>query len=138
MVCRGVNLSFGEMAVFTLQLALGGVALGFGIGIVVAFWMGFAKWDAMTQITITFFASNITFIIAEGALHVSGVLAVVALGLVLAVSGRTSIKDHESMHHFWEMIEYIANTMVFVLAGVICVERGFLSEEIGLSGRLTR
>ncbi|KAA0155613.1 hypothetical protein FNF29_01530 [Cafeteria roenbergensis] len=127
---RGEAKTIGEMVLFLLQLAGGGILLGLGGGIVVATWMGIAKWDATTQVTITLFASYLLFIFAEGALEVSGVLAVVGLGLVLAVAGRTSIKDHAMMHYFWEMIEYIANTLVFVIAGLISVERGFLSSEI--------
>jgi len=119
------------MIVFFIRLALGGAGLGVGIGLLTSAWMGAAKWDSMTQITITFFACYVTFILAEGALELSGVLAVVSLGLVLAVTGRTSIKDHAAMHHFWEMIEYIANTLVFVLSGIIIVERGFLGADIG-------
>jgi NhaP-type Na+/H+ or K+/H+ antiporter/CRP-like cAMP-binding protein len=123
----------GEMLLLLLQLTGGGVLLGLVVGVIVAAWLGIAKWDSTTQITVTLFAAYITFILAEGAFHFSGVIAVVTQGLVLAVSGRTAIKDHEGMHHFWEMIEYIANTLVFVIAGVLIVERGFLTSEITLT-----
>lgn len=54
-----------------------------------------------------------------------GVLAVVALGVALAASGRTAVEEHETMHHFWEMVEYFANTLVFVISGMVIYEKGF-------------
>jgi sodium/hydrogen exchanger 10/11 len=47
-------------------------------------------------------------------------MAVVALGLVMG-SERTCISPEveESVHHFWEMLGYLANTVLFVLVGII-------------------
>ena len=60
------------------------------------------------------------FAIAEGTpLHVSGVLAVVTLGVVMANRGRVRLSAVESMHHFWEIIEYMANTLIFVMVSAL-------------------
>ena len=47
-------------------------------------------------------------------------MAVVALGLVMG-SERTCISPEveESVHHFWEMLGYLANTVLFVLVGIV-------------------
>jgi len=127
---RGDERTGAEQAAFFFQIALGGVALGLVVGGFTAAWLSLARWDATAQITITLVAAYTAFIVAEGMFHVSGVLAVVVLGLILAATGTTTIKDRAAMHHFWEMIEYIANTLVFVMAGVIITKRGFLETAI--------
>lgn len=116
------------------QLAIGGAVLGLVVGGIVVFFLNKLQFDVVGQITITLLSSYLVFMAAESTpLHVSGVLAVVCLGLTMAASGKTTVRDHEAMHTFWEMIEYIANTVVFVVAGVIMYERGFIDSHIGLA-----
>lgn len=54
------------------------------------FWLSHVFNDALVEITITLASTYITFYIGEGLLEVSGVLAVVTLGIELN-SRRTSI-----------------------------------------------
>lgn len=51
----------------------------------------------------------------------SGVLAVVTAGVLVAYLGRPNIvgEDNSALEVFWEMIEFVANTVIFVLAGLI-------------------
>ncbi|KAM1102119.1 hypothetical protein ACFX13_011060 [Malus domestica] len=65
----------------------------------------------------------------EGA-DVSGVLTVMTLGMFYAGVARTAFKgeSQQSLHHFWEMVAYIANTLIFILSGVVIAE-GVLSGE---------
>ena len=76
--------------------------------------------DALVEITITLVAAYLTYNLAEF-LHVSGVLAVVALGLMLAGIGRTSISPEVEgfLHRFWQMMAYLLNTLIFILVGIV-------------------
>ena len=54
-------------------------------------------------------------------IKLSGVMALVALGLFMAAFGRTRIdidSDH-AVHTFWKYIVYIAETIIFLLCGVL-------------------
>jgi sodium/hydrogen exchanger 10/11 len=53
----------------------------------------------------------------------SGVVSCVILGLKMS-SDSTSISPEveKLVHHFWEMIGYLANTVLFVLVGIIVTE----------------
>lgn len=77
--------------------------------------------DAMVEISMTLVATYLTFYVAEDLLHVSGVLAVVVLGVAMSAmaSNRISPEVHHPMHIFWEMMEYFANTIIFVYSGLI-------------------
>ena len=58
-------------------------------------------------------------------LHVSGVLALVALGLMIGGIGRSSISPQVEhfMHEFWELAGFIANCLIFLIVGFVIAER---------------
>lgn len=110
---------------------VGGALLGGVVGVFSLWLIHRIHFDIVAEITVTLFACYGAFLLAEGTqLHVSGVLAVVALGLVMSSSARTAVSEHHSMHHFWEMLEYFANTIIFILAGVIIYEKGVHSSHV--------
>ncbi|PKA52210.1 Sodium/hydrogen exchanger 7 [Apostasia shenzhenica] len=106
------------------------VALGLAFGVVSVLWLGFIFNDTIIEIALTLAVSYITFYTAQGGADVSGVLAVMTLGMFFAAVARTAFKgdSQESLHHFWEMVSYIANTLIFILSGVVIAE-GVLGNE---------
>ena len=116
---------------FFAQLALGGPALGILAGFLAVKALHAMAFDTVAQVATTLFAAYATFVLAEiTPVHVSGVLATVALGLCMAAQGRTLVQEHEALHDFWEMVEYLANTIIFVLSGAVIVDKGFNSAYI--------
>lgn len=57
-----------------------------------------------------------TFLIAEDLLHSSGVIAVLASGLMVGVFSRKYKTEMTEM--FWDFLAYIAEAMIFLLAGI--------------------
>ncbi|MFP3983805.1 MAG: cation:proton antiporter [Desulfurivibrionaceae bacterium] len=74
----------------------------------------------LIEISLSIGAAYITFISAE-ALEVSGIVALVALGLMFSTLGRTRVSPEVShfLHQFWEMMAYIANTLIFLIVGIV-------------------
>lgn len=68
-------------------------------------------------------------------LEVSGVLAVVTTGLVMSfyARGRISPGVEESMHTFWSMATYVANTAIFFVSGLIIGDRALFDDAIEVS-----
>jgi hypothetical protein len=88
---------------------------------VVVFWVGKVFNDAVLETVVTIAAAYLGFIVAEHGFHSSGVVAVVTTAVLLAGVGRTRFSP-EVMHylkHFWEMLAYIFNTLIFLLVGII-------------------
>ena len=82
--------------------------------------------DALIEVTITMVSAYVTFFLAEGILEVSGVLGVVACGLMFSFHHHSISPEVEhTMHHFWEIIVYLTNTMIFMLAGMIVSLKAF-------------
>ncbi|ACF14274.1 cyclic nucleotide-binding protein [Chloroherpeton thalassium ATCC 35110] len=106
-------------------VAFGGTILGLIIAGLTIWWLRHVFNDALVEITLTVAAAYLTFYVSESFLHVSGVLALVALGLLLAGIGRTRISPEVEafLHNFWEMTAYFANTLIFILVGVVIAEQ---------------
>jgi|AntAceMinimDraft_5_1070358.scaffolds.fasta_scaffold48066_1 NhaP-type Na+/H+ or K+/H+ antiporter len=60
----------------------------------------------------------------------SGVLAVVAAGIFVATFAWPYVDDPHSMHNVWDWLEWIGNTLIFLLAGTIMGTRHYTSESI--------
>jgi len=113
---KGETRDFAESILFFLQLAGGGIALGWTLGAIMVQFIGHTQ-DGMVEVITTLVFAYGSFIIAEQ-IHVSGVLAVVILGLEMARSGKPLMTDEHMMHHFWHLMEFIANVVIFVICGL--------------------
>ncbi|BBN12428.1 Na+:H+ antiporter [Marchantia polymorpha subsp. ruderalis] len=120
----GQHFTAGDIVQFFSQVALGAVALGLAFGLVTVLWIGRVFNDVIVEITLTLTASYLAFFVAEMEAHVSGVLTVMTVGMFFAAFARTAFtgESQQSMRHFWEMVSYIANTLIFILSGVVIAE----------------
>lgn len=118
--------SFNWIAIvkFLSQVSLGAVGIGLAFGIASVLWLGFIFNDTVIEITLTLAVSYIAYFAAQEGADVSGVLTVMTLGMYYAAVARTAFKGdgQQSLHHFWEMVAYIANTLIFILSGVVIAE----------------
>ena len=108
-------------------VSFGGIFVGLIIGFVSIAWVKKVFNDALVEISIIVAAAYLTFFIAEDFLHVSGVLGLVALGLMMASAGKTRISPQVQhfLHEFWELAAFIANTLIFIIVGVVIAQRTF-------------
>lgn len=97
-----------------------GLLIGAGIGWLVLSLIGKLFNQPLTEITLSVAAAYLTFITAEE-LHVSGVVALVALALMFSTIGRMRVSPEVShfLHQFWEMMAYLANTLIFLIVGIV-------------------
>ncbi|MCK4663975.1 MAG: cation:proton antiporter [Bacteroidales bacterium] len=107
------------------RVAIGGTLVGIIIGWVAISWVRRVFNDALVEICVIIAAAYLTFFIAENFLHMSGVLGLVALGLMMASVGRTRISPEVEhfLHEFWELFAFIANTLIFIIVGVVIAQR---------------
>eukprot|EP00808_Paulinella_micropora_P029712 g12313.t1 len=122
-VATGMPKSAGDIAIDFARLSIGGPLLGTVFGFFVFEWIRRIDEDSLQETTLTLCASYCVFWVAEeSGLRVSGVLAVVALGLY-AAKHRTAMSpsSEDKVHHTWEMVSWLANTLLFFLAGAIIV-----------------
>ena len=104
-----------------LRVAVGGTLVGAIFGWITIRWVRKVFNDALIEITVIVAAAYLTFFVAEHFLHVSGVLGLVALGLIVGGVGRTRISPEVEhfLHEFWELAAFFANTLIFLIVGVV-------------------
>jgi len=108
-----------------LRVAIGGALFGLIMARIVMFWLKRVFNDAMVEIVVLLASAYLTFFIAEEFLHVSGVLGLFGLGITMASIGKTRISPevNKFLHEFWEMAVYLANTLIFIIVGVVIASR---------------
>jgi NhaP-type Na+/H+ or K+/H+ antiporter len=121
---RGESYDFGGVILYFVKIISASVLIGIGFGLV-SVWLlsranrSLTKDDTTIQIAITFCTAYLVFFVAEYECEVSGVLACCVAGYMLAWKAPPLILEPETMHHVWGMIEWAANTIIFMLAGLI-------------------
>ncbi len=108
-----------------VRVSFGGIAIGLIVGFIIIKWIKKVFNDALVEISAIVAAAYLTFFMSEHFFAVSGVLALVAFGLVMASAGRTKISPEVQhfLHEFWELAAFIANTLIFLIVGVVIAER---------------
>ncbi|XP_019170475.1 PREDICTED: sodium/hydrogen exchanger 7 isoform X3 [Ipomoea nil] len=126
----GWSFNWGSIIRFLLQVSLGAVAIGLAFGVASVLWLGFIFNDTVIEITLTLAVSYVAYFTAQEVADISGVLTVMTLGMFYSAVAKTAFKGEgqQSLHHFWEMVAYIANTLIFILSGVVIAD-GILRSE---------
>lgn len=115
----GHDVSFTDTAFLFTTEVVGGILFGMLIGIA-AYWMLKSIDNYQVELFITLAVVTGGFSLAD-ALHLSGPIAVVVAGLLVGNHGRLlamSEKTREHIDDFWEFVDDILNTILFVLIGM--------------------
>ena len=111
-----------------LVVSLGGLGVGLALGYVVSEVILARVDDPLIETTTTLALAYGAYLIAEDAghilgiegVHFSGLLAVVAAGLMVGNLGlkNTSPSTRVTLDHFWELLTFLVNSFVFLLIGL--------------------
>jgi CPA1 family monovalent cation:H+ antiporter len=111
-----------------IVVAFGGLAVGLVLGYVVSNVILRNLDDHLVETAVTvalafgsyLIAEEFGLIIGEEGLHLSGILAVVAAGLVVGDIGlrNTSPPTRLTLENFWEFLSFTVNSFVFLLIGL--------------------
>ncbi len=121
LLLRGEALDLASATLRFLLLFVGGAAFGFAVGwllIAAIPWLGNHK---AAEATLTLAAPYAVFIVGDQSLQVSGVVAVVTLGLCVSASGRSAFlpDNWQHLHNVWEQIAFWAGSLVFILGSIL-------------------
>ena len=109
----------GETLLQFLTVTLGGTLIGLALGILV--FMILRKIDDhLQEVSLTVALTFGTPLIAEH-FHLSGIIAIVIAGLVIGNYGKVfsmSEKTILALDHFWQVIEFLINSILFMVIGI--------------------
>mmetsp|Transcript_95859 Transcript_95859/g.280191 ORF Transcript_95859/g.280191 Transcript_95859/m.280191 type:complete len:891 (-) Transcript_95859:58-2730(-) len=119
---EGVSWLFA--AKYFVQMTVPSVFLGFGVaavGLVIIFGSAETRFhsDAMIQVAVTVCVGFLSFFLAENEVETSGVLTVVSAGVLFSYLAWPRFVSKETMRTCWEFIEFLGNTVIFLLAGLL-------------------
>jgi NhaP-type Na+/H+ or K+/H+ antiporter len=125
---EGISYSYTDILVFAISSILLSAVIGIFAGLLIVYWLRSANRplredDVFIQISITLCATYLIFFLAQYVLRISGVLACCASGVMLAWLAPPIILSRESMHNVWAIVEWMGNTLIFLLAGLIIGHR---------------
>jgi CPA1 family monovalent cation:H+ antiporter len=123
-----IELTVGEAIVEFIIVAFGGLGVGLFLGYVVSTIILKNVDDHLIETATTVALAFGSFLTAESfgsiigieGLHFSGILAVVAAGLMVGNIGsqNTSPTTQITLNNFWEFLAFIVNSLVFLLIGL--------------------
>jgi NhaP-type Na+/H+ or K+/H+ antiporter len=118
------TFSFSGAAIGFLKIGGAGAVVGVLIGLITAAWVKRVFNDPEIEIAIILVGAYLTFYAAETFFGVSGVLGLVALGVVMASFGRTRISPEVEhfLHEFIEFAAFICNVLIFIIVGVVIAQ----------------
>ncbi len=129
-----VNGGLGEWIAEFLKVAGGGVLAGMVLGMFASQIIGRID-DPLVETTLTTVLAYGAFLVGEHILHVSGVLAVVAAGIVNGNVGPSgmSATTRVVVFNFWEYAAFLANSFIFLLIG-LTIDLGVMLENLPAIG----
>ena len=121
MVMGDSDSTLMEGIMLFLKVFLGGVIVGYLIATLTGSLFKRMKKVPIVKITLTISLAYFSFIIAEHYLHVSGVMATLTSALVIGSVGRSTLKPStwNDLVETWEHIGFWANSLIFILVGII-------------------
>lgn len=128
------GLQHGPIANFFITV-IGAIVVGYILALVSLWIAKKAVGDPIIQNSILFISSYILFYFTNRILEVSGVIALVTFGVAIAYYGPTTLrpKANEFIKQFWELATYLANTLIFLLVGLlIAMKCDFVWKEVGI------
>ncbi len=113
-----------------VRVSIGGLAIGLALGWAVAQIIALVD-DYLIETTLTTVLAFGSFLIAEE-IHVSGVLAVVAAGILNGNIGPKGMSPSTKivLFNFWEYLAFLVNSLIFLLIGLE-MELPFLFKNMG-------
>lgn len=122
---EGQSFTGGGVIAFFLRRITIGPLIGWATAEVIYLWLSFTRNDIMVDISITVFASYLVFLVSQFQADSSGVLAVLTLGACLSQRTKAimACNIEHNLEAVWSLLTYVANTLVFLLAGDIIARK---------------
>ena len=119
LLTAGSHVDFTHVGALFLEEVVGGLGLGLLLGFI-AYYLMKSVDDYKIEIMLTLSLVMGGYWLAQ-LIHVSGPLAMVAAGLLIGNHGKNqgmSENDIEYLDNFWEMLDELLNSVLFVLIGL--------------------
>lgn len=117
------ELSPAQILASVMRASFGGLGIGIAFALIALAFLTFVYDEFEVETSLTLVVAFLGFWTAQAPQKLSGVIANVASGLILSAYGRPLVSQRvrHPLEEFWELIGWIANTIVFVHAGILTI-----------------
>jgi CPA1 family monovalent cation:H+ antiporter len=115
------EIGLGDGLLIFLTTAVGGALVGFAGARILMWIMPLLRDSRLAEMTLTLALPYLVYIVCELYAEVSGVVAVVAAGLVVSAMERSRLspESREFIHDVWAQLAFWASSLVFILASIL-------------------
>ena len=136
-----VSTALEGLLSFIIMIVGGGI-FGLIVGGVFSKMIGWARSSESVSITLTLVLAHVTFLLSEFIshvahigdfkIHLSAIIATTVAAMVLGNYGRTKlpIGAEEFVEKFWGQVAFLANSVIFILIGMLAVSLPLSSPEL--------
>ncbi len=133
----GGNLELLHLDIAILQfivMFIGGIVFGIGMGYLFTWMISLVKDEETIQLTLSLVMAHLTFLLADLSKHllhfgdyefeVSAIIATVMASVILGSRGIQKFNPEVRIHMdvLWEHFAFIANSLIFILIGMLTVD----------------
>ena len=117
----GEAFSLGTSLVSFLKVVFGGILVGYIMAQLTIGFLRITESSSAAQMGLTVTSSYLSFAIADHTFHVSGIFATLVVGLIMGHRARLELNREalHGMHSVWSLLALGANSMVFLLLGLL-------------------
>jgi len=126
-----VSTSFSMVLIRFFEVFVGGIVAGIIIGYIANLIIKIVD-NQQTFVLISIFSAYSAFILAEDLLHYSGVIAVLACGMTIGYFCTDRLKKNNFANQFWQLLAKIAESMIFLLAGITITLSMFVDQWLAI------
>lgn len=115
------EIGLGDGLLIFVNSAVGGGLVGFTGGRILMWIVPLLRDSRLAEMTLTLALPYLVYILCELYTEFSGVVAVVAAGLVVSAMGRSRLspESREFLHGVWAQLAFWASSLVFILASML-------------------
>ena len=134
---EGTSESIGvasEIGDFFRKSVLGPV-FGWAFAVFSSFILSHITHHVAVEVTGTVLCAYVCYLLSSSYIGSSAVLSLVVFGIFMGRWRNASLSPpvHHALHHIWAWLVYVANTLLFLLSGVIVCRGFFLSPQVSAS-----
>lgn len=115
----GGDMLLGSVLDF-FHVFFGGILVGSTLGFAMLFMLKISRGIPFVQIAHTTILAFGSFIIADYLFELSGVMSVIAAGIITRTYGRKAMAEYTQLYivPYWEFMAFVANSFIFLLLGL--------------------
>jgi CPA1 family monovalent cation:H+ antiporter len=113
------------------EVFIGGLVSGIIIGSIASRLIKFLD-NQQAFVIISILSAYSSFIIADGVLHFSGVIAVLICGITIGSLNTERLTNNSFANQFWSLLSRIAESLIFLLAGITITLSMFIDQWLAI------